>query len=239
MGKTLYIIASILLATVSLQGQQKIKGSGYVLTQQREVAYFNSITVSSQISVYIVQGEFQPITVEADNNLFPYIKTVVRNKTLKIYVPDTVNITRFADMNVLISMPHIATLIARQSSYIDGSPQKWETEGITLKASSGSRIKFATEAKTIAVDGRTSATIELKGKTDMLTAELTTGAKLTARELETEKADLELATGARAEVRVNQQIAYDLSGNARLVIKGTPKVLKAEVNSGSKVIRDK
>lgn len=239
MGKIICIIVLILWTTASLQGQQKIKGSGYVLTQQREVAYFNSITVSSQISVYIVQGEFQPITVEADNNLFPYIKTVVRNKTLKIYVPDTVNITRFADMNVLISMPHLSTLIARQSSYIDGSPQKWETEEVTLKAASGSRIKLATDATTITVDGKTSATVELKGKTDMLTTELTTGAKLIARELETEKADLELATRARAEVRVNQQIAYDLSGNARLVIKGDPKVLKAEVNSGSKVTRDK
>ena len=142
-------------------------------------------------------------------------------------------------MNVLISMPHLSTLIARQSSYIDGSPQKWETEEVTLKAASGSRIKLATDATTITVDGKTSATVELKGKTDMLTTELTTGAKLIARELETEKADLELATRARAEVRVNQQIAYDLSGNARLVIKGDPKVLKAEVNSGSKVTRDK
>lgn len=238
MEKTLYIIASILLATASLQGQQKIKGSGYVLTQQREMTYFNSIIVSGKISVYIVQGKFQPVTIEADNNLFPYIKTVVRNKVLKIYIPDTVDIIRFADMNVLISMPHLSTLTARQSSYIDGSPQRWKAEEITLKARSGSRIKFATETGTIAVDGNTSATIELKGNTDMLTAELKTGAKLIARELEAQKADLKLATEAKAEVKVNQQIAYDLSGNARLVIKGIPKVLTATVNSGSKVTRD-
>ena len=222
-----------------VRGQQKIKGSGYVLTQERETDYFNSITVSNRISVYIVQGELQPITVEADNNLFPYVKTVVRNRTLKIYISDTVDIVRFADMNVLISMPELSTLTARQSSYIDGFSQHWKTDQVTLRAGSDSRIKLATESNTIIVDGKSSSLIELKGKTNQLTATLKTGTKLIARELKTNDATLHLGTDSKAEVRVREQIAYDLSGYSRLIIKGNPRVTQSEVNSGSKVIRDK
>lgn len=239
MIRILSLIVCISFVYSPLYSQQKIKGSGYVLTQQRETAYFNGISVSNHISVYIVQGELQPITVEADNNLFPYIKTIVRNQTLKIYVPDTVNIVRFADMNVLISMPHLSTLTAKQSSYIDGTPQRWKADSIILRAGSGSRIKLDANAKNISITGRSSAIFELKGSTQTLDVRLKTDARLIARDLAAEKADLELATGAHAEVRVSKQIAYDLSGNARLIIKDNPKVTSSEVNTGSKVSRDK
>ena len=64
-----------------------IKGSGYILTQERKTDLFHSIEVSDHISVYIVQGTFGSITVEADNNLFPYIKTEVKNNLLKYTFP--------------------------------------------------------------------------------------------------------------------------------------------------------
>lgn len=232
-------ICLLLIGGVQAQPPVQVKGSGYVLTQQRETGYFNSIEVAQQISVFIVQGELQPITVEADNNLFPYIKTVVRNGTLKIYIADTVNIVKFADLNVLISMPSIATLYARQQSFIDASPQVWNVKNVVLDASSGSRIKLAAKAVNIQVNAKTSATIELKGHTEVLNAELKTAARLFAHDLDADKAELELATGAKAEVKVNAEIEYDLCGNARLVYKGNPKVTKSAVASGGWVTNEK
>ena len=61
-------------------------------------------------------GEMEPITVEADDNLFSYIKTTVKNKVLKIYIPDSVNIVKYASMNVLISMPTLGSLKASNHS---------------------------------------------------------------------------------------------------------------------------
>lgn len=236
-------IVTILFTTLILCGQaqnpREIKGSGYILTQQREVDFFDRIEVSSKISVYIVQGEFQPITIEADNNLFSYIKTVVRNRTLKIYVPDTVNIVKFNDMNVLISMPSILLLQARQASYIEASPQIWNVNTVQLQLSSGSRIKLATHATHLKIDARTSSIIEVKGKCENLEADLQSAARLYARDLETEEANIKLTTAAKAELRVNKEIAYSLCGNAKLWLRGDPQILKSEVISGSKVIQDR
>ena len=100
------------LTISAVWGQKNVKGSGYVLTQQRETADFTSIEISRGIDVAIVRGEMEPITVEADDNLFSYIKTTVKNKVLKIYIPDSVNIVKYASMNVLISMPTLGSLKA-------------------------------------------------------------------------------------------------------------------------------
>lgn len=233
------IILLFLLGTAHAQEVHDIKGSGYVLTQQRETGYFNSIEVSRQISVYIVQGELQPITVEADNNLFPYIKTVIHNKILKIYIPDTVNIVKFADMNVLISMPSIVTLYARQESLIDASPQEWHAGEVKLEATIGSRIKLAIKATALTLKATTSSTVELKGEINQLNADLLTSARLYGRNLQVKKANLTIATGARAELKVSNELEYDLNGNARLTYRGNPTVLKAIATSRSKVIHEK
>lgn len=216
-----------------------VKGSGYILTQQRETAFFNSIEVSRNISVYLVQGKFQPITVEADNNLFRYIKTVVRNNTLKIYIPDTVNIVKFTHMNILISLPEIKTLQASQASLIEAAPQLWKTPGVQLFASTGSRIRLAVQTSDITVSAKTSAIIELQGKTQTMEARLKTSAQMYARHFQAEEASIELATGAKAEIRVNDKISYDLCSNSKLAYKGNPQITKKSVNTGSKVIRDK
>lgn len=237
MTKLIFLFILILsLYSVNGQTPRNIKGSGYVLTQQRETDSFHSIVVSRNISVAIVQGEFQPLTVEADNNLFPYIKTVVRNGILKIYISDSVNITKYADLNVLISMPTLHSLTACQNSQIDGYPQIWKIPSIQIKASENSQIKLHLETENIEVDGRTSAIIELKGKTQNLKTTLKTSASLKAKDLQTVQAEVELATAAKAEIEVARQLSYELSGHVRLTLYGTPAIIKSQLTSGSKLI---
>lgn len=241
--KTLRLIGLLFLMLsvfpVSAQTPKEVKGSGYVLTQQRNLSDFTSIEVSSGIDIAIVQGEMLPVTVEADDNLFPYLKTIVHNKILKIYIPDTVKIIKYADLNVLISMPVLCDLRASNGSRIDASPQRWDSEQIHLETTTGARIRIHLKAKNIQIAARTSGIIELKGSSESLQAILKTAARLEARNFQAETARLSLATGARAEIQVKDSISYELNGNARLLLKGNPSVSGSVLNSGGKVIRDK
>ena len=208
------------LTISAVWGQKNVKGSGYVLTQQRETADFTSIEISRGIDVAIVRGEMEPITVEADDNLFSYIKTTVKNKVLKIYIPDSVNIVKYASMNVLISMPTLGSLKASNHSRIDAWPQIWNLRTIRLEATTGGQIRIRREAQN-------------------LQAILKTAARLEARELETQNADIQLSIGAKAEIQVNQRLTYDLYGHSRLVIKGNPQIENSHNYSGSRIIKEK
>lgn len=221
------------------KAQQHIKGSGYVLTQQRETPAFNRIEVSDEITVFIVQGEAQPITVEADDNLFPYIKTVVRDEVLKIYITDTIRIAKFADLNVLISMPDLLGLKAMAKGKIDASPQHWKLKQIELKVGTGGSIKLHAYSTTLQIQAQTSGWIELKGRTEELNANLKTAARLYAQDFEAQNAHLDLATRAKAEVRVYGEVSYELSGNSKLLLLGKPLILKSQLLSGSKVVYER
>lgn len=235
----IYIVFLLTTSILPAIAQHRVKGSGYILTQQRETEFFNSIEVADGIHVFIVPGELQPITIEADDNLFPYIKTVIRNRVLKIYIPDTVDIVKYTDMNVLISMPVLQTLKASTGSKIDASPQVWKSDSILLRVRTGGYIKLHTRSVYLDLEARTSGYIELKGNSQRLLADLKTGARLSARNFQASDAILELATGSRADLKVTGQVSYCLCGNARLILRGNPKILKSELSSGSKVFRER
>ena len=224
------------LTISAVWGQKNVKGSGYVLTQQRETADFTSIEISRGIDVAIVRGEMEPITVEADDNLFSYIKTTVKNKVLKIYIPDSVNIVKYASMNVLTIRISIK---ASNHSRIDAWPQIWNLRTIRLEATTGGQIRIRLKAEDIQAEARTSGILEIKGEAQNLQAILKTAARLEARELETQNADIQLSIGAKAEIQVNQRLTYDLYGHSRLVIKGNPQIENSHNYSGSRIIKEK
>ena len=234
------LLLLVLYLTISaVWGQKNVKGSGYVLTQQRETADFTSIEISRGIDVAIVRGEMEPITVEADDNLFSYIKTTVKNKVLKIYIPDSVNIVKYASMNVLISMPTLGSLKASNHSRIDAWPKIWKLRTIRLEVKPGGQIRIKLKAEDIQAEARTSGILEIKGEAQNLQAILKTAARLEARELETQNADIQLSIGAKAEIQVNQRLTYDLYGHSRLVIKGNPQIENSHNYSGSRIIKEK
>src|SRR5688572_29666659 len=83
-------IGSILAANFSFGSFQiikfgKVKGSGTVKSETRDVAGFKAIKVRGAVNVEVsVQKDFS-VSVEADDNLLENIKTEINGETLEIY----------------------------------------------------------------------------------------------------------------------------------------------------------
>lgn len=242
MRNTEVIVVILLIALLypsPSKGQKNITGSGYVLTQQRETSDFTGIEISRAIKVFLVQGELKPITIEADDNLFPYIRTEVKNDVLKIDIPANIFIKKYADMNVFISLPHLNRLSATTAARIDANIKTWFTDKIDLKAATGAQIKLHVNTREIDVQAETSALIEIKGTTYQLNADIQASARLKAKELKTEIANIKVSNTATVEIEVNKQIGYDLSTGAQLIYKGNPSISTTNISTGARVTKEK
>ena len=67
-----------------------IEGSGTVISEEREVQDFDRIQLTGAGDVIITQGQLELVTVEADDNLLPYIETEVRAGKLILGFTDEV-----------------------------------------------------------------------------------------------------------------------------------------------------
>jgi hypothetical protein len=63
-------------------GISYIRGSGNVITEEREVSGFDSVDMSGFGEIFITQGDTESLTIETDDNLMQYIKSEVRGNTL-------------------------------------------------------------------------------------------------------------------------------------------------------------
>lgn len=76
-----FAVIALLLAGC---GVNVILGSGRVTTENRSVGNFDAVLLSGAGDLTITQGDSEALTVDAEDNLMPYIKTEVRNGTLVI-----------------------------------------------------------------------------------------------------------------------------------------------------------
>jgi hypothetical protein len=76
-----YIFALILLGCTGLMGtcvfDGGVEGDGNVVKESRAVEGFTALQAGSAFEVFLLQGEEESLTIEADQNLMQYIVTEV------------------------------------------------------------------------------------------------------------------------------------------------------------------
>lgn len=237
------IIALYLILFISgisgANAQKIIKGSGYILTQQREVHIYNSIEVNGPLHVFATPDELRPVIIEADNNLFPYIKTELKQDTLKIYIEPGISIENFAAMNIFLSTPGISNLKATNGANIDGSHTSWKNKQTNIEAYGNTKINWHTLTGTLNVSGQNNVIITLKGTAKTFNLTLGQNSLLDASGLNAVNARMNISAGSKATIQVSGTISYDISNKGRLIYKGLPEILKASTTSGGKASKRK
>lgn len=237
--KILFIILAVILGTsvAGWNNQQKIKGSGYVRTEQRTVKPFSQIAASRAIKVFVAQGEQTAITVEADDNILPYIKTEVSGNLLTVSLPQNISIESYADMNVLVTIPTLTDLQSSTASKIEGTTL-WKVNEIELSASTAGTIKLETEASEIDAKSSTSGEIRLTGKTTGLDAKASTAGSVRAKELIATDADVSASTGGEIEIHVTGKLEYSASTGGEIRYKGDAR-LTGKTSTGGDIKKDR
>jgi len=128
-GKTLITItlgAMVLMAFSSVSagnwfkrtfGDKGVKGSGDIITEDRDVKDFTRIETSGSFDVIVEVGEKQNITLTFDDNLLDLIETRVKGKTLEIYTDESYRSEYTC--KVEITVPKLEGVMTRGSGDFD------------------------------------------------------------------------------------------------------------------------
>src|SRR3712207_4048429 len=78
------LLAVLSFASCKYVGAERVRGNGTYIAEERAAGNFHSISSFGSYDVYLTQGTGYKVHVEADDNLLPYIETVVENNVLEI-----------------------------------------------------------------------------------------------------------------------------------------------------------
>ncbi|WP_059025630.1 head GIN domain-containing protein [Gabonibacter massiliensis] len=233
-------VIALTLAYASLIGcvnaqQKAIKGSGNIVTEERNVALFDKIKASRSIHVFLTQGENFTVKVEAEDNILPYIETNVLNHLLHLTLQEGINVKSREDIKVHVTLPKITALHASTSGKIK-STATWQVDNLDLNASTSGEIEIAVDANQIDIKASTSGEISLKGTTNVLNARASTSGDIDAIELIAKEVSAQASTSAEIRIHAVNHLEYTASTGGEVHYKGSP-LLNGRVSTGGEIKR--
>jgi hypothetical protein len=212
-----------ILIILSFTACTGIKGSGNVITEPRDVRDFKRVSLSGSGQLIITQGNEESLTIEAENNIMPRIKTEVKGETLSLgYERDSWK----------LEVIDITEAKLSGSGTIRASNVKTKDLGIDISGS-GKVIIDRLVAEGLAVNLSGSGNFTLSGRVKKQEIRISGSAKYHAPELESQTVRVKISGSGKALVRASQSLDVKISGSAKVGYYGNPRLTTDISGSGS------
>lgn len=204
-----------------------VRGSGNVVTESREVSGFDSIRVDYPANVFISQGSTESLTVKAEDNLLPGLKTEVNGNELRIFYTskggEHVNPTKAPVITITVKELSSLDFSSAGESTVEGL----ESEDLDVSLDGAGNVKLNGITVTnldVSLSGAGSTTAS--GTADNLNVVISGFGSFNAKDLETSTADVNISGAGSASVWVEEELDATISGAGSVTYYGSPEVTK-------------
>ncbi len=237
------------ISILSGNRQTTVKGSNTLITKELKAPAFEAIAASRGVEVIIDATD--RIIITANDNVMEYVAVEEKNGTLKIGIDDAVNVR---NLDVTVQVPNngkIASLTASSGAEIrTETALKAKTMNVrlssgasmdaalkaddcTIRLSSGTELQAAVDFDTCDISLSSGSSAELSGKSAAFAADLSSGSSLEAFGLVARTCNVEVSSGAEAEVTCTEKLTARASSGASVEYKGDCSVDKRVSSGGS------
>ena len=128
---------------------RRVRGSGHIITENRNETGFNSIDVSSAIDVYVKQDSTTSVKVETDDNILEYVEVHTDGSTLEIYTEGHIRLRPTHKIKVYVSNPAYKELHISGASTIHSENEITSADGLHIDLSGSSEGSLEVNAPRI------------------------------------------------------------------------------------------
>ncbi len=249
MSKKLFVLGLLLISSallisgcninveVSADEREVLRGSGNLVTEDRTVSGFERVSLTGAGDVIITQGEAEALTVKADDNLMPYIKTEVKNGTLVLGFTEEArhwNIRPSQGIAFQLSAKEITALDLSGAGNIRAAALDAERLEVRLTGAGDVRIdELGAEALDAHLSG--AGSFELAGQVKEQDVRLSGAGDYRAGNLQSERASVALSGVGSATVWATETLDTQLTGVGSIRYYGHPTITSRNVAVGGLV----
>jgi hypothetical protein len=229
------LLAFVLLLVFGTACQMK-RGSGNIVTENRQVGSFEQLDVSSAIEVELKQGNATTVVVECDDNLIKYVETAVRGNTLVIRRKGNYNFGN-VHQKVYITCPRLDKIDVSGASNVKLITVFTNPEKLMLKTSGASSISGEIDAPVVIAKASGASDVTLSGRTKMYKADADGSSNIKSSQLKSEVTEAEASGASFVAAHSSISIKANASGAATIDCHGGGKI--DQHSSGAASINNK
>ncbi len=239
MKKLLILLLVFLSVNSFAQRWETVKGNGQVKKETREVGNYSALASKGSMDISIAYGNSNSVTIEADENLLPYIETSVENGKLTIKSKKGINLKTHSKLIVYVTMNKINSLEQSGSGNINGSGA-FTSDGKTDIGVSGSgNLKLSFDSfKDLDLSVSGSGNVDLKsGNTNSLSAKVSGSGNIDCSGVSSKDVDAKVSGSGNIKVYASNSIDAKISGSGNVFYKGGAQNISSKVAGSGKVMK--
>jgi len=210
---------------------ERIKGSGTLRTETRNVSGFHGIAVEVPADVTLRQGANEGLTLTTDDNIAPLVETVVENGALKIRWARRNLSLDIKRLEIVIDAKTIDALAVRGSGELRAPSLKVATLNVAVDGSGEMKLD-AIEATALKVAIHGDGELTAAGRVDTLDVAIAGSGEIRAAKLQSRRAQLALNGSAQATVWAKDDLVATIAGSGEVSYYGSPRVTQTVAGSG-------
>ncbi len=232
------IVSLLCIGTVTMacgQTREKVKGSGNIKTETRNVKDFTGVKTSTAVDIYLTQGAGFEVVVEADDNLLEHIVTKVEDNVLNVSI-DRITIMNHNKMVVHVTMPEVDYIKATSAGDVIGqTPIK--ADKLEIQTSSSGDINLEVHASELDLKTSSAGDLTLTGDAGYVKATTSSAGDIKAYDLKVKEADLRASSAGDIKITVTDKVTAHASSAGDIYIQGNPAYFDASSSSAGDVIK--
>jgi hypothetical protein len=226
------LCSAVLFASCDFVHGKRIKGSGNVITQTRNLSGFNAIEAGGAVHVYVKQDPAFSVQVKVDDNLQQYVIVEEENGVLMIHQQNNTSLQTTEDLKVYVTLPSLKDLVVSGASSVTGE-NAFTGESIRINLSGASHADMKLDFPNVSAELSGASKATFSGKTKDIKLSASGASTVKAFELFSETAVVELSGASDANVFASLKLDAGASGASNLRYKGEATVNKSESGAGS------
>ena len=209
-----------------------VHGNGNVLKETRKVSSFDGIDVSGAFDIILRQGATEDVTVEADANLLPLIRTKVVGGTLNIETTEPVH--HVTVMKVYVTVKDLKRIDVSGAVDINTEGRITVPE-LSIDASGASDSKMEIAVQKLKLNCSGASKMRFSGTAIDVDMDLSGASDIFAYEMPAENYDIEISGAGNAELNVSKRIRAEISGAGSVKYKGSPTDIDQSVSGAGSI----
>ncbi len=213
-------------------GTHTVRGSGNVISETRAVSQFDRVSLFGSGHLTIIQGDQESLTIEADDNLLPLIKSGISGGLLKIG-PENVNLHPTKTIQYRLQLKNLREV--QLAGALEAEAQSLKTDRLLLAITGSGKIqvpKLDTGELEVSISG--SGDILLAGKAGRQRIQISGSGDYQAGDCGSQDTTVSVSGSGNATVWVQRTLEAHISGSGDIRYYGSPQVNSLNVaGSGS------
>ncbi len=204
-----------------------LRGSGEVITVQRDTRPFDKVTLNGKGELFITQDDETSLRIEAEDNIIEVMYTKFDDGELEIGFDERLGKTK--PIRIFLSSPNYREIHVNGAGNIRGNTVIKGSK-LDLSVSGAGEIEAEVDVKLLNCDISGAGDAELTGRAFEHDFSISGAGDLEAYGLITDKTKIDISGAGNAKVNVSDHLSVEISGAGGVYYKGNPNTIDKDVS---------